>query len=259
MRIHRRADVLLSFVCGHDRQQGDHAMAINFRQSPFENLEPKLRASVEASLVQQDFKRGETILRQSGSFTGIVWLRSGVGMAERRRPDDSLEYSSPLHWGVWGTEALLKGSYLGTLIAATPCVASVLPAHDAHRFNADPAFSKLVADWLSDDFSLSVKAMSALSASRTDERVMDFLSYVYRQAARDTARSVSGQHGSVAWPFSVGQLAQFVSVSRPHLSTILSRLSAEGKLSLAGRRLAIPAIADELRKGAANTAAPLKR
>lgn len=234
-------------------------MAINFRHSPFERLEPHLRAEVEASLVRHTFRRGDKMLHQSGSFTGIVWLRSGVGLAERRRPDGSLEHSCPLHWGVWGTEALMNGRYLGTLIAATPCVASVLPANDAHRFNAEPAFSRLVAEWLSDDFALSIKTMSALNASRTDERVMDFLSYVYRQAARELDAPAQERDGSVAWPFSVGQLAQFVSVSRPHLSAILSRLSAEGKLSLSGRRLAVPAVANELRHGSAESVAPLTR
>jgi len=234
-------------------------MAINFRHSPFESLEPKLRASIEASLVRHSYRRGEKILQQRATFAGIIWMRSGVGMVDRRRPDGTLEFSSPLHWGIWGTEALMTGTYLGSLIAATHCVVSVLPASEARRFNEDAAFAKLVASWLSDDFALSVGTASALNASRTEERVMDYLSYMFRQAARQDSTPDNGRQTSVAWPFSVGQLAQFVSASRPHLSSILGRLESEGKIKLSDRRLSVPAVAEELRQEATTAAASATR
>lgn len=221
-------------------------MATNFEISPFERLDAPLRQRVEAVLVQRTCARGETILAQAAPFAGLAWLHSGVAMARRLRDDRSVEHAGPIHWGIWGAPAAIGGHHMGELSAVTRCGIGWLPAEAVRTLMDEPAFARLVTEWVGDDFAHSMQTLSALHASRTEDRVMDFLSYVYRGTMRGRRAMATERDLSIAWPFTVGQLADFVSVSRPHLSATLGKLTAEGTLKIDGNRLTIPAIAREI-------------
>ena len=56
------------------------------------------------------------------------------------------------------------------------------------------------------------------------------------------ARYHGDDGAGIPWPFTTVQLAAFLGLSRPHLSTILNRPGAEGKARIEGRTLVMPGV-----------------
>ena len=73
----------------------------------------------------------------------------------------------------------------------------------------------------------------AATQQNSEKKLLDFLHSVFRLAA------VPGDAppDSLAWPFSVTEMADWLSLSRPHLSKLMNGLITQGEIELRGGRL----------------------
>lgn len=215
-------------------------MALHFADTPFDSIERSLKERVTRALVRRVVKKGEHLYRYGDSHAGLFWLRSGVALSYNRRPDRGYEFAAPVYWGLWGAPSILTKTHNSALEARTQCIVDWLSPDATARLMDEPGFVKLVAKWTSDDYSMLLRLFSAISVTRSEDRLMGYLTNVYRAGRANPEATGADGPADLPWPFTTIELAAFLSISRPHLSTLIGRLNQEGRLRLSGKRLEIP-------------------
>jgi len=215
-------------------------MALHFAATPFDPLERSLKERVTRALVRRVVKKGEHLYRAGDSHAGLFWLRSGVALSYNRRPGRGYEFAAPVYWGLWGAPSILTKTHNSALEARTQCVVDWLSPDATVRLMDEPGFVKLVAKWTADDYSMLLRLFSAISVTRSEERLMGYLTNVYRAGRANPEAGGAEGPLDLPWPFTTIELAAFLSISRPHLSTLIGRLNQEGRMRLSGKRLEVP-------------------
>ncbi|MCR9122799.1 MAG: Crp/Fnr family transcriptional regulator [Phyllobacteriaceae bacterium] len=215
-------------------------MALHFAATPFDSLERDVKERVARALVRRVVKKGTHLYRSGDAHAGLFWLRSGVTLSYNRRPDRGYEFAAPVYWGLWGAPSILTKTHNSSMEARSQCVVDWLSPEATARLMENPAFVKLVAKWTADDYSMLLRLFSAISVTRSEDRLMGFLTNVYRAGRANPELPATDGPSDLPWPFTTVELAAFLSISRPHLSTLIGRLNQEGRLRLSGKRLDVP-------------------
>lgn len=221
-------------------------MAFFVADTPFEGLDRRLRARVHKALVRRNYKKGDHLFLAGEDHRGLFWLRSGVALSYNGRGSAGYEFAAPVSWGLWGAPSILTGTHNSALEARSPCNVDWLPPEETQALMGEHGFVKLAAQWTADDYAMLLELLAVISISRSEDRLMGYLERVYRLAlAKPDRRTGDHELSGIAWPFTTIQLAAFLALSRPHLSTIINRLSAENKVRIERKRLIIPGFASE--------------
>lgn len=216
-------------------------MAFYVTETPFAGLEPQAHDRVNSALVRRIVEKGEHIFSSGKDHRGLIWLRSGVALSYNTRGGRSYEFASPIYWGLWGAPSLFKGVHDTNLKAQTRCLVDWLPPEQTAVLMDEPSFVKLAARWTADDHAMLLELLAVISISRSEDRLMEFLTRIYKQGLANPERvETPEQDTGLIWPFTTVQLAAFLGLSRPHLSTILTRLASEDKARIEGRTLTMP-------------------
>jgi len=93
-------------------------MATGFISSPWESCSAEIRARIEASSSYQAFEPGQHIYHAGETAEGVYWLQSGILLIYNIKQDGSHICALPCYRGLYGTPALLAGSYRAHLKAA---------------------------------------------------------------------------------------------------------------------------------------------
>lgn len=215
-------------------------MAQNFAESPFERADAVLQRKIQERLVRRRFKKRQTIFAHQQPSSGLHWLRSGVVLTTQSWDDGRNRYAIPFYWGLWGAPSIYNEFHCGSCIAASDCVVDALPREavlDLTRQNG--MLAELMARWMSDDFILLMLELAAVNVARTEDKVLNYLNIIHGRALQSPIPVSQGPASTIAWPFTVTQLAGFIDISRPHLSGILNQLKAENKIMMDGGRMAV--------------------
>lgn len=216
-------------------------MALHVAEGPFVGLEQRLKDRVSNALLRRTYEKGDHLYSAGEDFAGLFWLRSGVALSYNMHGGKRYEFAAPVYWGLWGAPAMLARTHNSALEARTRCVVDWLPPSETSALVDEPDFVKLVAKWTADDYAMLLELLAVISMNRSDDRLIGFLRRVYEVARANPDHGVRAPtETGIAWPFTTVELAAFLSLSRPHVSTILSRLSAEGKVRIEGRTLYMP-------------------
>jgi len=215
-------------------------MALNFAETPFERADAVLQRRIQDRLIRRRFKRRQTIFAHQDSSTGLYWLRSGVILTTQNWDGMQNRYAMPFYWGLWGAPSIYNEFHCGSCIAASDCVVDVLP-QDAvlDLMHQNTILGEMMARWISDDFILLMLELAAVNVARTEEKVLNYLNIIHGRAMQSASPTIQGPANTVAWPFTVTQLAEFIDISRPHLSGVLSQLKAEQKIVMDNGRMAV--------------------
>lgn len=215
-------------------------MALNFAETPFERADAMLQRKIQDRMVRRRFKKRQTIFAHQDESTGLYWLRSGVVLTTQSWDDGQNRYAMPFYWGLWGAPSIYNEFHCGSCFAATDCIVDVLP-RDAvlDLMRQDNALGVLMARWMSDDFILLMLELAAVNVARTEDKVLNYLNIIHGRALQSAVPATQGPANTVAWPFTVTQLAGFIDISRPHLSGILNQLKAEQKIVMDSGRMAV--------------------
>ncbi|MBO6552569.1 MAG: Crp/Fnr family transcriptional regulator [Roseitalea sp.] len=215
-------------------------MAYKFKRSPFESLPKDMQTEIAGALARKTFAKGECIFRRGKPNTvGLYWLQRGVAIATRGEPQGDFGFAWPFYWGIWGAPSILGGEHTAWWTAVSSCEMDVLPLDTVKVLATDQAFNALLSTWAAEDLAISIRMSSILNEQRTELKVQHYLNAVARHALADPARRSMSTQARVSWPFSKTELARYLSVSRPHLSTVLSQLSERSAVRIDGRHLSV--------------------
>ena len=221
-------------------------MASYVAEGPFAGLEQRLRDRVTSTLVRRTYDKGNHLFSAGEDFAGLFWLRSGVTLSYNKHNGKRYEFAAPVYWGMWGAPAMLTRVHRSALQARSRCIVDWLPAREARTLADEPDFMKLVAKWTADDYARLLELLAVISINRSDERLLGYLRQVYTLARANPGDNARMQSDSgIAWPFTTVELAAFLALSRPHVSTILGRLNSEGRIRIDNRMLFIPEADEE--------------
>lgn len=208
-------------------------MAVGFTSSPWESCSAEIRARIEADSSYRAFEPGEHLYRDGEPADGVYWLQSGILLIYNIKPDGSHVGALPCYRGLYGTPAVLAGSYRARLKATQASSARFTPATTLTGLLGDPAFGQLLGRYSGEDLSVMIALWGATAQQSSEKKLLDFLHSVFQLA------SVPGEAPpeSLPWPFSVTEMAHWLSLSRPHLSKLINGLISRGEIDLREGRL----------------------
>lgn len=213
-------------------------MADNFERSPFESLPNDMQAEISGALVRTIFAKGERMFRRGApNEVGLFWLRRGVTIFTQDELQGDFGFAWPFYWGIWGAPSLIGQQHAASWTAVTRCEMDVLPLEAVKAFSKTEAFGSLLSVWAARDLAITIRVTSTLNEQRTDLKVQQYLHAIAKHALADPARRPSTGLTSIPWPFSKTELARFLGISRPHLSTVLSHLPPTCAVRVDGRYL----------------------
>ncbi|MCR9122798.1 MAG: Crp/Fnr family transcriptional regulator [Phyllobacteriaceae bacterium] len=215
-------------------------MADNFERSPFEVLPQNLQAEISGALNRTVFAKGERLFqRGERNKIGLFWLRRGVTIFTQDELQGDFGFAWPFYWGIWGAPSLIGQQHAASWTTVTRCEMDVLPLEAVEKLSKNEAFSGLLSVWAARDLAISIHVSAVLNEQRTELKVQQYLHAVAKHALADPARRPSTGVTSIAWPFSKTDLARFLGVSRPHLSTVLGHLPPTCAVRIDGRYLSV--------------------
>lgn len=208
-------------------------MAVGFTTSPWESCSAEIREQIEAASSVQVIERGEHLYHDGEPAKGVYWLQTGILLIYNIKHDGRHVAALPCYRGLLGTPAVLAGSYRAHLKAVRTSSVRFTPASTIIPLMREEAFGQLLGSYTGEDFSVMLSLWGAATQQNSEKKLLDFLHSVFRLAA------VPGDAppDSLAWPFSVTEMADWLSLSRPHLSKLMNGLITQGEIELRGGRL----------------------
>ena len=208
-------------------------MATGFISSPWESCSAEIRARIEASSSYQAFEPGQHIYHAGETAEGVYWLQSGILLIYNIKQDGSHICALPCYRGLYGTPAVLAGSYRAHLKAARASSVRFTPAATLTELLVDPAFGRLLGSYSGEDVSVMMTVWGATAQQSSEKKLLDFLHSVFQLA------TVPGEAPpeSLPWPFYITEMADWLSLSRPHLSKLIGGLISRGEIDLREERL----------------------
>ena len=145
-------------------------MATGFISSPWESCSAEIRARIEASSSYQVFEPGQHIYHAGETAEGVYWLQSGILLIYNIKQDGSHICALPCYRGLYGTPAVLAGSYRAHLKAARASSVRFTPAATLTELLVDPAFGRLLGSYSGEDVSVMMTVWGGRRPSRVRKR-----------------------------------------------------------------------------------------
>ena len=208
-------------------------MAVGFTSSPWESCSAEIREQIEASSSVQVLEPGEHLYHDGDAVKGVYWLQSGILLIYNIKHDGRHVAALPCYRGLIGAPAVLAGTYRAHLKAVRASSVRFTPVSTIIPLMRDQAFGQLLGSYTGEDFSVMLKLWGAATQQNSEMKLRDFLNWVFRLAAAPGTALPQ----SLAWPFSVTEMADWLSLSRPHLSKLMNGMIARGEIELREGRL----------------------
>ena len=171
---------------------------------------------------------GTTLFREGNEVATLRVLTSGVVKICVSKDGHDLLVGVRTAGRVLGaTSAILGDPQLATAVAITACELRTLSFREFHAFRTS---SPDVAGWLLDQFAREIrdqhKRARALASGRLEAHLRWLIVYVFRAA------HVERRDGSLrlGFPLNVTEIAEWMGVTRPPVSALLTRLRRQGVL-----------------------------
>jgi len=196
---------------------------------------------IEKASVSLSFKKGETILKQNGLSTHIVFLAKG--MVKFNYENESQKnliltiVSAPKILG--GANLFYKDNNLFSIIAIEDCEAILMDASVLLSVMTENAkFSIMLFHLASEMFKKSVTNFISLAYKQKEGRIADILIYLAKEVYNSQAFELS---------LTRKEVAEFAGCSTENVIMTLSRWHKEGVISINGKSIEILEM-DKLKK-----------
>ncbi|MEZ5870865.1 MAG: Crp/Fnr family transcriptional regulator [Nitratireductor sp.] len=181
------------------------------------------------------WKKGHTVLEQGLPRIGAIFVLSGVLSNTGWRKTDEIDFVFPIYpRDSFQLDAWLDTPSNHTTMAVSDVEALVIPVTAYKELLVRfPQLQRALwaASTRNVDLVLSVFAQYVSNSS--EERLFAFL-----RRYMEAFNSPDGE--TWPWHISQGVLASFLGTSRPHLSTIISRMRTDGILEMTRRKMRVP-------------------
>ena len=214
-------------------------MAISYTDSPYETLNPDLRARVEAAMKAVTYQPNQHLFRANEISCGLIWIQSGIVLSYQMDDEGAYRLAMPLYRGVWTAPSVVTGNHSLSHRAITAAQVSILPPDMVQRFLVEAEFNALVTQWVAEDFALVANALTTHADADITETVMAFLKTAIKYAGRDPNAKLGQISGTIDWPFTITEMAKHSRLSRPYLSRIIGELKRKGQLQIADGKLTV--------------------
>ncbi len=195
-------------------------MAVNYLVSPWESCDSDLQERIEEQSRQVIFEKGDLFYDAGDRFSALYVLQSGIAFLHRVDESGKYTLAVPVYRGTWGAPAFLTGIHTATFRASSTCSVKVVPGKVLHDLWDDGELQQTLRSMAETDFNFLLDVMGTLSQSDVESRLVSYLSKVIASATPPGQKRLN----TIRWPFSLSELADWLSVSRPHLSSVVKTL-----------------------------------
>ena len=181
------------------------------------------------------WKKGQTILEQGLPRIGPVFVLSGILSLANWKSTDSIDLIFPIYpHDCFQLDSWQDTPCPHTVVAVSDVQALVIPTNAYKELlQRLPQLQRTLWAASSQNTETVMSVFGDYVSNSSDERLFSFLKRYMKSVDKIDAET---------WPWliSQGELASFIGASRPHLSTIISRLKGEGILEMTRRQLRLP-------------------
>lgn len=195
-------------------------MAGNYLVSPWESCGPDLQEKIEEQSRQVIFEKGDVFCDAGDRFSALYVLQSGTAFLHRVDKSGKYTLAIPLYRGIWGAPAFLTGAHTATFRASSTCSVKVVPGKVLNDLWDDGRLQETVRTMAEVDFNFLLDVMGTLSQSDVESKLVSYMSKVMALATPPGQKRLN----TMRWPFSISEMADWLSVSRPHLSSVVKSL-----------------------------------
>lgn len=185
------------------------------------------------------FRKNQHLYVEKQAHQGLIWLRSGVALTYRLGSDGNYDLALPIYRGVWTAPSLFSGTHALSQRAQTDCTADIIEPAAAAQLLLEPEFVELVAGWCVEDYQLMLDGTANVNRTRAEEKLLGWVRFAIKCSRSDPRADERTLTGTLDWPFNISQMAEFMRLSRPHLSNVLTRLAEQKRLEIKKRQVTV--------------------
>ncbi len=183
--------------------------------------------------VQLQFSKGETIIKQGGRATNLLFLHRGV-VKFSYRYDTGSNYIMTIISGpklVGGANLFFRDINIFSLTAMEECEVCMVDIEDFKRLAlSNPAYVLAMIEQAMEMFQHSIFNFISLAHNHVNGRIATVLLYLWDQVYKDSAYNFT---------VSRKELAEFAACSHENVINTLSRFRREGLIGFEGKKILI--------------------
>jgi len=204
-----------------------------FRRVSIQFISEKESEKLERTSVKLNFKKGETILKQGGLPTHVVYLEKGIVKFNYENESNKnlilTIVSAPKILG--GANLFYKDNNLFSFIAVEDCEVILIDAKVLEEVLMDNSkFAMMMFQVASEMFKKSVMNFISLAHKQKEGRIADIILYLAAEVYQDTSFHLS---------LTRKELAEFAGCSTENVIMTLSKWQSEKIITIDGKTLGI--------------------